>query len=338
LNTIKVGIIGAGRIGYVHAKSITYEIPGAEVKTIADMYMNDTIKAWAAELGIKNCVNDAQAIFDDPEISAVLVCSSTDTHSEFSIKAAKAGKNVFCEKPVDSSISRIREVLAVIEETGVNFQVGFNRRFDHNFMTARKAVEDGRIGTPQMLRITSRDPEPPSAEYAARSGGLFFDMAIHDFDMARYQAGCEVTEVYAKGAVLVDPAIGEAGDIDSAIITLTFENGMIGVIENCRKAAYGYDQRVEILGSEGSVATENDRPSTTVISTAASVESEKPLFFFLERYMASFTREKQEFFKVISEGGTISCNGKDGLESVRIAVASKKSLDEGRPVKLSEIE
>jgi len=335
---LKVGIIGAGRIGKVHAESITKYVPNAVVKAIADPYMTDETREWAKSMGIENIYSDHKEILEDSEIEAVLVCSSTDTHSQMSIEAAQAGKHVFCEKPIDHDLNRIKEVLDVVEKAGIKFQVGFNRRFDHNFKAVKKAVESGKIGEPHIIKITSRDPEAPPAEYVKVSGGIFLDMTIHDFDMVRYLSGSEVEEVYAVGNVLVDPAIGEAGDVDTAIITLKFANGALGVIDNSRRAEYGYDQRAEVFGSKGSVAVTNDTNSTAVISTVDGVTAEKPLYFFLERYMQSFADEIKEFVDAIVNDTEVPVNAVDGLKPVLIGLAAKKSLEEGRPVKISEIE
>lgn len=335
---LKVGIIGAGRIGKVHAESITKYVQNAEVKAIADPFMTHEIREWAKSMGISHIYTDHKEILNDKEIEAVLVCSSTDTHSQMSIEAAQAGKHVFCEKPIDHNLERIYKVLDVVEKSGVKFQVGFNRRFDHNFRAVKEAVAKGKIGEPHIIKITSRDPEAPPAEYVKVSGGIFLDMTIHDFDMVRYLSGSEVEEVYAIGNVLVDPAIGEAGDVDTAIITLKFENGALGVIDNSRRAEYGYDQRAEVFGSKGSVAVTNDRSSTAVISTVDGVTAEKPLYFFLERYMQSFADEIKEFVEAIVNDTEVPVNAVDGLKPVLIGLAAKKSLDEGRPVKLREIE
>jgi len=335
---IKLGIIGAGRIGKVHAESITKYVPNAEVKAIADPFMNEATVEWAKGLGIQNTYNDYNEVLNDPEIAAVLVCSSTNTHSQISIEALKASKHVFCEKPIDHNLDRIKAVLAEVDRTGLKFQVGFNRRFDHNFKAIKDAVVAGKIGDPHIIRVTSRDPEAPPAEYVKVSGGIFLDMTIHDFDMVRFLSGSEVEEVYAAGTVLVDPAIGEAGDIDTAIITLKFANGALGVIDNSRRAAYGYDQRAEVFGSKGAVATGNDALSTAVISTETGVVSEKPLYFFLERYMQSFSQEMREFVDAIVNDTEVPVNAMDGLKPVLIGLAAKKSLQEGRPVKISELE
>ena len=249
----------------------------------------------------------------------------------------KAGKHVFCEKPVHTSIERIKEVAKVAEETGRKLQIGFNRRFDHNHKAVQKMVANGTLGNVEIVKITSRDPEPPSPEYAASSGGLYIDMMIHDFDMAMFLAGSDVTEVYAMGTSLVDKRIGEAGDVDTAIVTLTFANGALGVIDNSRRAAYGYDQRVEVFGSLGMAADENDGDSTVKVSTAAGVVGEKPQFFFLERYMASFTEEMKQFIQAIVNDTEVPVGIHAGLMSVVLAKAAKKSLDEHRPVKISEI-
>lgn len=217
---IKVGIIGAGRIGRVHSESITKYVKGAEIKAISDVRVTDELKQWAKGVGIAHVYEDYKQILQDPEIDAVLVCSSTNTHAPISIEAARAGKHIFCEKPVDADVNRIKEVLAEVEKAGVKFQVGFNRRFDHNFKAIKTRVENGDIGEPHLIRVTSRDPDAPPIEYVKVSGGMFFDMTIHDFDMIRYLSGSEVVEVYAAGGVLVNPEIGKAGDIDTAVITL----------------------------------------------------------------------------------------------------------------------
>ena len=332
----QVGIIGVGRIGRVHAQSITNLIPNAKIKAVMDVYL-DGVREWADSMGIQDVYSDYNELLADPEIDAVLVCSSTDTHAEISIAAAKAGKHIFCEKPIDYDLDRIDKVLAVVKETGVKFQVGFNRRFDHNFARINQVTKDGAIGDPHIIKITSRDPEPPPVSYVKVSGGIFLDMAIHDFDMARFQAGSEVTEVYAVGGALVDPEIGEAGDVDTAITTLKFENGAMAVIDNSRKAVYGYDQRVEVFGSKGSVEARNDQATNTILRTEENVTVDKPLYFFLERYMDSFAEEMKQFFAAVANDTETPVGGIDGLNSVIIGLAAKKSLAEGRPVKISEI-
>lgn len=330
---IKVGVIGAGRIGKIHTENIKFFIPDAEVKAVSDINI-EGIREWAEGLGIPKIVNDYKEILRDPDIDAVLICSSTDTHSQITIEAAEAGKHIFCEKPIDYDLARIDAALKAVEKAGVKFQVGFNRRFDHNFKKVRDTIAEGKIGEPHIIKITSRDPAPPPIEYVKVSGGMFLDMTIHDFDMARYLSGSEVEEVYASGAVLVDPAIGEAGDIDTAVITLKFKNGAIGVIDNSRKAVYGYDQRVEVFGSKGCITAANDAPTTTVLSTEEGVMSDKPKYFFLERYTESFVTEVKCFIEAIVNDTPTPVEGIDGLKPVLIGLAAKKSLEEGRPIKL----
>ena len=333
---IRIGIVGAGRIGHVHAESVTYHIPDAEVAMVTDV-VEANAKKLAEKYGVPKYSANYMDLINDPGIDAVLVCSPTPTHAEISIAAMKAGKHVFCEKPVHTSLEKIREVAEVEKETGRKLQIGFNRRFDHNHRAVRRAAQEGKLGKVEIIKITSRDPEPPSPEYAASSGGLYIDMMIHDFDMAMFLADSDVTEVYAMGTSLVDPRIGEAGDVDTAIVTLTFANGALGVIDNSRRAAYGYDQRVEVFGSLGMAADENDGDSTVKISTAAGVVGEKPQFFFLERYMASFTEEMKQFIRAITEDAEVPVGIHAGLMSVVLAKAAKKSLDEHRPVSVSEI-
>jgi myo-inositol 2-dehydrogenase/D-chiro-inositol 1-dehydrogenase len=334
---VNVGIIGAGRIGKLHAENIAFSMPQAKLVAIADVNMTSAIEAWAKGLGIGKILKDPTALIADTGIQAVLICSSTDTHADFVVKLANAGKHIFCEKPVDLTAAKVRAALEAVKKAGVKLQVGFNRRFDHNFRRVRELVEAGAIGTPQIIKITSRDPAPPPPAYVAVSGGIFLDMSIHDFDMARYQAGSEVVEVYAAGAVLVDDAIGKAGDVDTAIITLRFSNGALAVIDNSRKAVYGYDQRVEVFGSKGSAAAENDCPSTVRLSGESGVVGDKPLYFFLERYKEAFISEMRSFLDAVAAGKPTAVTGDDGLQDLLVGLAAKKSLAEGRPVKLSEI-
>ncbi|MBE6067485.1 MAG: inositol 2-dehydrogenase [Clostridium lundense] len=336
---IRVGIIGVGRIGKIHAENIAKRF-GTEAKlvAIADIFMNDSIREWAEGLGVENVYDDYKKIIDDPSIDAVIICSSTNTHSIITVEAANAGKHVFCEKPIDYDLEKIAGALEAVKKAGVKFQVGFNRRFDHNFKKIKELVSEGKIGDVHMVKVTARDPEPPSLEYIKVSGGMFLDMTIHDFDMVRYLSGSEVEEVYTNAAVLVDPAIGEAGDVDTALISLKFKNGAIGIIDNSRKAAYGYDQRIEVFGSKGAAEASNDTPSTVVLSTEHGIQSEKPFNFFLERYMESFAEEMKEFFSAIINDTDTVVSGIDGLKPVLLGMAAKKSYLEKRPVKMDEFE
>ncbi len=334
---IKVGVIGAGRIGKIHAETLATRVPGAVVEAIADVNIT-AAQELAEKLHIPHVYSDYKKIMEDPTIDAVAICSSTNTHADLMIEAAAAGKHIFCEKPVDHSLAKIDKAIAAVNKAGVKCQIGFNRRFDPNFKKLRDLVKEGKIGDLQILRITSRDPAPPPAEYVKTSGGMFLDMTIHDFDMARYLSDSEVEEVSTFGGVMVDPAIGAAGDIDTAIIMLKFANGAIGTIDNCRKAVYGYDQRAEVFGSGGMAATANNTPNTSVYSDAEGVHAEKPLYFFLERYMDSFVAEMRDFIAAVREDTVTPVTVEDGRVPVVIAMAAKRSLDENRPVRLSEIE
>lgn len=336
---LKIGIIGAGRIGKVHLESISYHVKNATVTAMADPFMNEETEKLIRSYGVSKVTKDYKDILNDKDIDAVLVCSSTDTHAAISIEAINAGKHVFCEKPVDHSIEKIQAVAdALKEHPDIKFQVGFNRRFDHNFAAIRKAYDDEKIGEAHILKITSRDPEPPNPAYIKVSGGIFLDMTIHDFDMACFLTDSDVEELYVNSAVLVDPAIGEQGDVDTAIITMKMANGALAVIDNSRKAAYGYDQRAELFGSKGMVATSNDTVSSAVISNADGVTGEKPLFFFLERYMGSFSEEMRQFTEAVINDTEVPVGIHAGLQSVKIGLAARKSVEEHRPVKISEIQ
>lgn len=334
---INVGIIGAGRIGKVHCESIMRYVKSATVKAIADPFLTDETKDWAKGLGVNEFYTDYHKILEDKDIQAVLICSSTDTHSTISLEAIDAGKHIFCEKPIDHDVNKILEVKKALENSNVKYQVGFNRRFDHNFKAARKAVEGGQIGDLNILKVCSRDPGAPPVSYIKVSGGIFLDMTIHDFDMVRFMSGSEVEEVFAYGAVLVDPAIGEAGDIDTAVISMKLANGAIAVIDNCRRASYGYDQRVEAFGSLGQVAISNDSESTAVVSDANGVHGEVPLNFFLERYMGAYVEEVSEFIDCVVNDKPVTVGLDCGLQPVLIGIAAKKSLETGVPVKIADI-
>lgn len=335
---MKVAVIGAGRIGRVHIENICMAVREMEIKTVADPYLNAEGEAFVKNFGIPNVTKDVDSVFADPEIEAVLICSSTDTHADLILKAAAAGKHIFCEKPVDHDVARVRMALDAVKKAGVKMQIGFVRRFDHNHRAVYDAVRSGKIGTPHILRISSRDPQPPTIEYVRRSGGIYYDMMIHDFDMIRFLAGCEATEVYAKGAVLVDPAIGAEGDVDTTIVTLTFENGAIGVIDNSRRAVYGYDQRLEVFGSEGAVQDENDIPNTVVVSCADGTTYGTAYQVMWDRYTQAFIDEMKAFADAVIHDKVPPITDLDGLYPVLMAAAANKSLKEGRPVKISEVD
>ncbi|MCJ7801785.1 MAG: inositol 2-dehydrogenase [Candidatus Marinimicrobia bacterium] len=332
MKSINVGIIGVGRIGKLHCDNLI-QISGVNIAAITDPFMDSD---WAHARDLK-VVPDAEAIFSDPAIDAVFILSPSTLHAEQIIQAARGGKNIFCEKPVALDPIRIQEALEAVELAGVKLQIGFNRRFDPNFRHLKDVYEAGQIGDLYMVKIIARDPSPPPAEYVKNSGGIFLDMTIHDFDMVRHLSDSEVVEVYSVGAVLIDPAIGEAGDVDTAVTTLTLENGALAIIDNSRKAVYGYDQRIELFGSKGSITAENNTATRTRMMTAKGTLSERPLDFFLERYQDSFRLELNEFFEAISGNGKITADGEAGLVSILIGLAAKKSLDENRPIKIAEI-
>lgn len=337
MKKINLGVIGTGRIGKVHIATLVQGVSESEVVALADVDIASA-KALAARYGIPFVSGSHTEVINHTDVDAVVICSPTDTHAKYIVEAARAGKHIFCEKPVDLSLGVIRNAIAEVEKAGVKLMVGFNRRFDPNFSKVREMVAAGKIGQPHILKITSRDPAPPSPAYAAVSGGMFLDMTIHDFDMARYIVGSEVTEVYAKAAVLVDAAIGEAGDVDTAIITLTFANGAIGVIDNSRKAVYGYDQRLEIFGSKGMVGADNNFPDNHRYLSSEEVSGSLPLNFFMDRYLDAYSNELKAFCDAVINDKATPVGGRDGLMSVMIGLAAKRSAEEGRPVKLSEIE
>jgi myo-inositol 2-dehydrogenase/D-chiro-inositol 1-dehydrogenase len=334
---VNVGIIGAGRIGKLHAELLAYRVPEANVVAIADIFLEAAEKC-AADFRIPAALKDYRAIMENDEIEAVVIASSTDTHAQFITEAAAAGKHIFCEKPIDLDLKKIDRALEAVSQAGVKLQVGFNRRFDPSFKRARNMVAEGKIGTPHIVRITSRDPAPPPIEYIKVSGGIFLDMMIHDFDMARYLIGGEVEDIYATGGVMIDPRIGEAGDIDTALVALRYASGAVGSIDNSRRAVFGYDQRVEVFGSEGSVVVANHTPDNAIYSNADGVHSSLPLFFFIERYTGAYLAEMQEFITCILEDRPPSVTGIDGRIPVVMGLAAWKSYRENRPVKLSEIE
>lgn len=336
MTMITVGIVGAGRIGKIHADNLL-RLPHTRVKAISDLYGGPDLVAWCEARGINHIYKESSDLIADPDIEAVFICSSTHTHVPLILQTAKAGKHIFCEKPVSMDINETEEALEAVRQAGVRLQIGFNRRFDHNFKRAKEHVLNGTIGEPHLVKITSRDPSPPPPDYIKVSGGLFMDMMIHDFDMARYLCGSEVVEVFAQGSVLIDPVFQENEDIDTAVVTLRFANGALGMIDNSRQAVYGYDQRVEVFGSKGSIVTANDYPNTTELLTETGVQRDKPLHFFLERYEAAYREEARLFIHSLLHNQPIAVDGNDGLQAERIALAAKVSCRLGRPVKLDEL-
>lgn len=329
---VHIGIIGAGRIGAVHADTLAVRVPAAQTLSITDVNRN-AAQAIAQRCRIPEVAPSSAEIIADPRIGAVLICSPTDTHTQLIIEAARAGKHIFCEKPIAHELEEIDRALAEVRTAGVRLQVGFNRRFDANFARVRQAVVTGEIGAPRLLHIISRDPAPPPISYIRNSGGIFLDMTIHDFDMARFLIGDEVEEIYTSAGA-VDPEIAAAGDLDTAMTTLRFHNGVIGVIDNSRTASYGYDQRAEILGSDGKIETDNCYPNQARLSTGQSVYRDLPLNFFMDRYTESFAAELQDFISAICEDRPTAVNGVDGRIAVVMARAARQSYDEHRPVKI----
>jgi len=330
---LKVGVIGAGRIGRIHAQNLSLRIPNAEVEMISDVRL-DCAEAAAREFHIRHAAADYHAILDRKDIAAVVICSPTNTHARMIEESCSRQKHIFCEKPIDLDLGTIRKALRAVADAGVKLQVGFNRRFDPNFKRAKEWVREGKIGTPHIVRITSRDPAPPPLEYLKASGGIFLDMTIHDFDMARYLIGEEIAEVWAAGGCLINPEIRDAGDIDTAVVTMRYKSGAFCVIDNSRKAVYGYDQRAEVFGSKGCITVANDTPSRAGLWDESGQRREPFLFFFLERYQAAYAAEMKEFVDCVLEDREPSVTGSDGLKSVVLGLAAQKSLKEGRPVRV----
>jgi myo-inositol 2-dehydrogenase / D-chiro-inositol 1-dehydrogenase len=327
MSKLTLGVIGAGRIGKLHIDNLL-RMPNVNIKAIADPYID---KSWANTRSL-NAITDVEYVFSDSDIDAVLILSPSTLHAEQIIKAARAGKHIFCEKPIALDPAKIEEAIKEADDNNVKLQIGFNRRFDPDFRRLKEAVESGKIGELYMIKIISRDPAPPPVEYIKESGGMFLDMTIHDFDMVRYLSGSEVVQVFASGAVLVDPKIGEAGDIDTAITTLKLANGALASIDNSRQAVYGYDQRVEVFGSKGSMAAYNNTETGTVFTSTDGVVSDCPLDFFLERYTKSFMQEMVGFIQAVTEDKVPPVTGQDGLAATLIGLAAKKSFSLNEPV------
>ncbi|HRA67281.1 MAG TPA: inositol 2-dehydrogenase [Caldilinea sp.] len=330
---LNIGLIGAGRIGRVHAANLQRRIPDARIILVADP-IEEAARAAADDFGVKFAVAEYQTVLHSPAVDAVVICSATHTHAAITMEAAAAGKHIFCEKPLDFDLAVIDEVLAAVKQAGVKLQMGFNRRFDPTFARVRQAVLSGEIGAPHLLHIISRDPAPPPPAYVKVSGGMFLDMTIHDFDMARFLLGDEVTELYAAAGVLVDPAIGAQGDVDTALVTLKFAGGALGVIDNSRRAVYGYDQRIDLLGSAGGIRTENLHANTATVSTRDAVRRDLPLNFFMERYTESYVVEMQAFVDAVRNDTPVPATGEDARAATALALAARQSYTENRVIAL----
>jgi myo-inositol 2-dehydrogenase/D-chiro-inositol 1-dehydrogenase len=331
--TVGIVVLGTGRIGKMHAELVARQVPGAELAGVFDV--TDSAAAVGAELGCKVAASLDEALAIDAD--AVAICTSTDTHVDVMIAAANAGRAIFCEKPVSLDLAQVDLGLAAVDAAGVALQIGFNRRFDPSHKAVADAVAHGAVGDVHLCHITSRDPGPPPIDYIKVSGGIFCDMTIHDFDMARYVTCSEVVEVYAKGAVRVDPAIGEAGDVDTAVVVLTHENGAMTMIDNSRRAAYGYDQRVEAFGSDGMANSDNFHDFNARVATSAGFTAPPLQHFFLERYTRSYLDQWSAFIDVVRDGAPSPVTGADGRAPLVVGLAAWKSVREGRPVRCDEI-
>ncbi len=334
--TTKIAVLGCGRIGSMHAELIANRVDGAELGPVFDVFPEAASKA-ASQFGV-NAAASIDEILDDASIDAVAICTSTDTHVDLIVAAARSGKAIFCEKPISQDLAEVDRALEVVADTGAYLQIGFNRRFDPSHRAVADAVKSGAVGDVHLVRITSRDPAPPPISYIKVSGGIFLDMTIHDFDMARYVTGSDVVEVHAVGAVRIDPAIGAAGDIDTAVVVMTHANGAITTIDNSRQAVYGYDQRVEVFGSAGMASSDNPQSTTTILSDSKGAHASPIPYFFLERYTTSYVNEWDEFLAALSSGSPSPVDGTDGRAPLLLGLAAWKSYNEGRPVKVTEVE
>jgi myo-inositol 2-dehydrogenase/D-chiro-inositol 1-dehydrogenase len=323
-------------MGSVHVRNIVRQIPDAELVAVCDIRL-EVAQAVADECGIQRVVRDYHELLNDQEIEAILIASSTDTHAFIMKDVARAGKHIFCEKPLALELDKIDEALAAVEKAGVKLQVGFNRRFDKSFQRVREIVASGEIGYPCILSITNRDPDFPAMEFLRVSGGIFLDLAIHDFDMIRYQVG-EVQEIYAAGGVLIEPKLKEFGDIDTDVVVLKFANGAVGTINNSRKAVYGYDQRLEVFCSNGTAIATNEAETTAVKGNQDGFLSAKPPYFFMQRYAPCYVEEVRQFIECVRDDKPTPTTGADGRAAVVLGYAAWKSFRENRPVRISEIQ
>ncbi|MDB5472877.1 MAG: iolG [Devosia sp.] len=331
--TVRFGLLGAGRIGKVHAKAITSN-PKAQLVAVADA-MEQAAGAVAHQYGCT--IRTIEAILRSDDIDAVVICTPTDTHADLIEQFSRAGKAIFCEKPIDLDVERVKACLKIVDQEGGTLMVGFNRRFDPHFQAMRKVIDEGQIGEVEMVTIVSRDPGAPPVDYIKRSGGIFRDMTIHDFDMARYMLGEEIDTVSAQASVLVDPAIGEAGDYDSVSVMLSTASGKHATISNSRRATYGYDQRIEVHGSKGAVSAENQRPVSIELANAGGYTRPPLHDFFMTRYTEAYAREISTFIDALETGSPANPSGLDGLIALALAEAAVRSVNEGRAVKVSEV-
>jgi myo-inositol 2-dehydrogenase/D-chiro-inositol 1-dehydrogenase len=326
----QVAIFGAGRIGKIHAGNLVRQ-PGVKLKYVVDPDAA-AAKALAAQHGAQ--VGTVEGVFADPAIKAVVIASSTDTHADLIERAAHARKAIFCEKPVDLDYARAQRCQKTVRDAGVPCLIGFQRRYDPTFAAAKARIEAGEIGEPEMLVVTSRDPGLPPVDYLKRSGGIYKDMLIHDFDVFRWILDDDAATVYATGSCLVDPAVAGVGDVDCTAVTIRTKKGRLAQINTTRRAAYGYDQRFEVIGAKGMLQAGNHRPTEVVASTAQSVSADKPEYFFLERYTRAYANEMAHFFDAIAKGTPIKTGIEDGVKALQLAEAATTSWREKRIVEL----
>ena len=334
MKKLKIGIAGLGRIGKIHLNNLL-ELNNVEVIAVMDPSF-EALK-YAIGKGVKSGLQNYKDFLEVKELEAIVICTPTNTHADYVEIAAKSGKHIFCEKPLDLNLQRINDVLKVVDNSKIKLMIGFNRRYDNEFCKVKSSVKSGFVGEPYLVKITSRDPAPPPIEYIKNSGGLFLDMTIHDFDMARFIVDKEIQEVYAKGEAFTDISISKAGDIDTAVIVLKYIDSTLAIIDNSRKAAYGYDQRLEVFGSKGMIQANNVMIDNNNLFTQNGVKSSLPISFFMERYADAYKKEIIDFIDSVTNNKEVSVSGIDGLKSLQIGLAANKSLKENRPVKVDEI-
>ncbi|MDP4129645.1 MAG: inositol 2-dehydrogenase [Bacteroidota bacterium] len=334
MKQVNIALFGMGRIGKIHFRNIEQHVPDARIVAVADPFLSGSPDGKNSNIFFSKNADEVIAM---PEVDAILICTPTSSHADLIEKGIRNGKHIFCEKPMDLSLERTVVLSSMADDAGIKLMLGFNRRFDPDFMEAHKSVRAGAVGDVQVIKITSRDPGLPPIDYIKHSGGLFMDMAIHDFDMARYIMGKEVVEVFARGLNIIDKAVGEAGDIDTALTTLIFEDGTYAVIDNSRKAVYGYDQRLEIFGGGGMIQVENNLHNRNVIYNEQGIRHSLPLDFFMDRYVHSYLNEMKLFVDALKNNKPMPAGGADALKATQIAYAAKMSVELGRSVKLSEV-
>ena len=334
MKKLKIGVAGLGRIGKIHLNNLL-ELSNVEVIGVMDP--STEAVEYAKLKGVRNTYKKFNELVTIDKLDAIVICTPTNTHANYVETSAKLGKQIFCEKPLDLNIQRVKDVLKVVDRSKIKLMIGFNRRFDNEFRKVKTSINSGEIGNPHIVKITSRDPSPPPLEYIKNSGGLFLDMTIHDFDMARFIVDKEIDEIYVKGEALIDQEIHKVGDIDTAVVVMKYSDSTIAVIDNSRKAAYGYDQRIEVFGSKGMIQANNVKVDTSKLYNQNGIISSLPMDFFLERYMEAYKIEIQHFVDSVVNNRQVSVTGIDGYKSLQIGLAAKKSLLENRAVKINEI-